>query len=387
MLPALAMSSPVVRNHTFVDAHHGLGHHRRVRISFVLPLADLSGGVRTIAIHVRNLRARGHQVTVVSNTHWAPPLRRRIKSLLLGRGWPGAPVPEPGHFEDMGLDHTRLPRYRPVVDADLPEADAVIATWWTTAEWVAALAPSRGTKFHLVQDHEIWGGDRRRVDAAFSLPLRKIVVSSWLDEVMRREYGQAPVATVRNAVDPAEFDAPPRHKQPTFTVGLTYATKPNKGTDVALRAFDLAARDVPGLRLVSMGNEPVLDTLPLPAGADFTLRARGPQVRELYARCDAWLFPSRWEGFGLPVLEAMACRTPVIGTPAGAARELIGEGGGVLVPVGDAGAMAAAIRDLAALDDAAWRALSDQARATATSYGWDDATTALERALEAGLGC
>ncbi len=101
----------------------------------------------------------------------------------------------------------------------------------------------------------------------------------------------------------------------------------------------------------------------------------------LYASCDAWLFASRCEGFGLPILEAMACRTPVIGTPVGAAPELLAAGGGRLVAPQDPAAMARMIVDVARMDDAAWREMSRQAHHTASGYTWDDATDAFEAAL------
>ncbi|MGC8714943.1 MAG: glycosyltransferase [Leptodesmis sp.] len=53
-------------------------------------------------------------------------------------------------------------------------------------------------------------------------------------------------------------------------------------------------------------------------------------MRDYYSACDAWLFPSRYEAVGLPILEAMACRTPVIGTPAGIAPEMLSDGAGIL---------------------------------------------------------
>ena len=106
-----------------------------------------------------------------------------------------------------------------------------------------------------------------------------------------------------------------------------------------------------------------------------------PAIAEAYAACDAWLFASRCEGFGLPILEAMACRTPVIGTPTGAAPELIGRGGGVLVGMENADSMASAIVDVVGLNEDDWRAMSDRALATAEAFNWDAATDAFEAAL------
>lgn len=69
-----------------------------------------------------------------------------------------------------------------------------------------------------------------------------------------------------------------------------------------------------------------------------------------YAECDALLFPSRMEGFGYPVAEAMACGKPVVTTNASSMPELVEDGeGGRLCPVDDVQAFAAAIRELAGL--------------------------------------
>ena len=83
----------------------------------------------------------------------------------------------------------------------------------------------------------------------------------------------------------------------------------------------------------------------------------------------------------MPILEAMACRTPVIGTPAGASPELLSRGGGILVKPEDAQDMARAIEQVHALPEADWRAMSDLAYATAAGYTWEDATNAFERGL------
>src|SRR5207253_2850014 len=135
---------------------------------------------------------------------------------------------------------------------------------------------------------------------------------------------------------------------------------------------------LPNLYLKSFGATEIFDDLPLPPNTDYTRHPAQEKIRDIYAACDAWLFASRSEGFGLPILEAMACRTPVIATPAGAAPELLSRGGGILVKPEDPQEMARAIERVCAMDDASWRAMSDIAYRTATSYSWEDATPRLE---------
>ncbi|MEG4343586.1 glycosyltransferase family 4 protein [Microcoleus sp. A003_D6] len=163
---------------------------------------------------------------------------------------------------------------------------------------------------------------------------------------------------------------------------MYYTTTPWKGCDLALKAFSIAAKKIPNLRLVAFGSG---DTpppyLPLTPGTEYNMAPTQDQLKKFYSKCDAWLFSSSSEGFGLPILEAMACGTPVIGTPAGAARELLAGGGGILVKPEDPEDMALAIERICQLSDAEWRAMSESALETVINYTWEDATDLFEAAL------
>jgi glycosyltransferase involved in cell wall biosynthesis len=87
-----------------------------------------------------------------------------------------------------------------------------------------------------------------------------------------------------------------------------------------------AAREA-GLPLVVVGpeREPDLARALVAGGADLRGYVPTEELVELYRGAAALVFPSRYEGFGLPALEAMACGTPVVATPDPGLREVAGD--------------------------------------------------------------
>ena len=69
--------------------------------------------------------------------------------------------------------------------ADLPDGDALIATAWQSAGSVAEARARCGAQLYLVQHYEsLYYGDAARVDETYHLSLKKIVISTWLADVM-----------------------------------------------------------------------------------------------------------------------------------------------------------------------------------------------------------
>ncbi len=190
-----------------------------MRITFVLPFAGLAGGMRVIAIYAERLRQRGHKVLLVS-TPLDIPLRRKVKSLVMGRGWPGLRR-EPSHFDAIKVEHRILDRVRPVTDSDLPDADVVLATYYTTADGVRRLSPTKGAKAIFIQNYEVEEGKPNpRLDATWRMPMHKITISHWLVQLARDRFGDEIVSHIPNSVDLNQFNAPPRGKARVPTVGL-----------------------------------------------------------------------------------------------------------------------------------------------------------------------
>jgi glycosyltransferase involved in cell wall biosynthesis len=158
--------------------------------------------------------------------------------------------------------------------------------------------------------------------------------------------------------------------------------EPRKGLDTLAAAFMRVRRDHPDVMLALAGQQGWLEV----PGLD------GPGIRRLgkvdeatldalYRRAMVCALPSRYEGFGLPALEAMARGCPVVASDVTALPGVVGDAG-VLIPPGEIAVWAGAISDL--LGDAAARAeLSARGTARAATFTWDATATAHREAFEA----
>jgi glycosyltransferase involved in cell wall biosynthesis len=354
-----------------------------MRLTFVMPHAGMAGGNRVIAIYASQLSKRGHLVELVSQPPDRPSLKDWINWLLLRRPRPVTAGTAP-YFQDQHIRLRAVKTRGPVSDDDVPDADIVIATWWETAEWVAALSARKGIKVQLVQHHEVFSWlPVDRCEASYRLPLRKIVISRWLKDLMENKYHAENVFLVPNSVDQKQFSSVPRKKQEAPTVGFLYSTVPFKGVDVSLSALSRLKTQLGSLRAIAFGAEPISPHTPLPEWVEYHYLPAQDELKNLYSRCDSWLCSSRSEGFYLPLLEAMACRCPVVSTKVGGPLDTVIDGiNGYLVDVDDDVALSDRLLKIMKQSEADWKQMSDAAYETATRYTWEDAAALFEQALQ-----
>ncbi len=142
---------------------------------------------------------------------------------------------------------------------------------------------------------------------------------------------------------------------------LLYAASslPHKNHARLLQAFSLVRKQVPGLRLVLIGardqGEPELrrNIRSLDLESDVLLLGWLPfgHVPALYRACDAFVYPTLHEGFGLPIIEAMACGAPIVCSRIEPLIEVAGDAAlfvDPLDPVALSEGIVAAVRDKAA---------------------------------------
>ncbi len=109
--------------------------------------------------------------------------------------------------------------------------------------------------------------------------------------------------------------------------------------------------------------------------------ADAPTISTYYQRSDLFVLPTEYEGYGMVVAEALAHGLPVISTPVGAIPDLVGSDAGVIVPSGDAAALADAIAKV--LDDPGLRRrlAEGAARVRERLNGWEVTSTAMANVL------
>ena len=148
------------------------------------------------------------------------------------------------------------------------------------------------------------------------------------------------IRVVHSGVDHARF-APGAGEREPF---LLYPARPwpHKNHAVLYRAFELLRRERPELRLVLTGGG---HSGALPDGVEALGLVDLDELASLYRRASALVFPSLYEGFGQPPLEAMASGCPVACSNAAALPEIVGDAARLFDPT-DPAALAEAVRDV-----------------------------------------
>jgi glycosyltransferase involved in cell wall biosynthesis len=174
---------------------------------------------------------------------------------------------------------------------------------------------------------------------------------------------------------------------------LLYAgtLEPRKGVDTLLEAWIAARRDDPEtMPLVLAGpygwhSDHLLRDIErlAPQGVRYLGRVERPHLVRLMQAARLFVYPSRYEGFGLPPAESLACGVPVIACESSSLPEVVGDAG-LLVEPGDPAALAAAIRHVLGEPE-----LEAELRARtlpqAAKFTWPRAAAEMEAILRSAL--
>ena len=115
----------------------------------------------------------------------------------------------------------------------------------------------------------------------------------------------------------------PGHRSKTISKYLVCVSRVSKEKNLE-EFFEL---DYPGYLKIMVGDGPMLETYRQQyPHVHFTGYKTGEDLAHYYANAEAFVFPSRWETFGLVMVEAMACGTPVAAYPCQGPMDVVDEG-------------------------------------------------------------
>jgi len=153
-----------------------------------------------------------------------------------------------------------------------------------------------------------------------------------------------------------------------------------KGIPVLLRAWEKAQLREAELLLVGSWQLAESKLKQLPRGVKF-LGPVGPErLRELYRDSDVFVFPSFFEGFGLVILEAMACGLPAIASECSAGPDVLDDSCGRVLPAGHADQLVDTLRWFATTREEL-PAMKRSARMCAEKFTWENYRKAVSNAV------
>ncbi len=252
------------------------------------------------------------------------------------------------------------------------------------------------TTLHNLSDWQERAGDPLRWLDRATLPIADAVVTV-SDAVRAACLGRCPrlgprTVTIRNGIDVPAFDVswPERDEararlgygRDDVVVGAVSRLEPRKGIDVLVRAVAAARPDAGALRLHIVGDGPeraALEQLAVANGIAGVTRFTGHavDVRAHLAAFDLFAAPSRSEGLGIAIIEALAAGVPALGAEVGGIPELLsGASCGCLLPPEDVAAWREALVAFALAEDIRL-AMAREAPAWAAQFSLDAGVEAL----------
>ena len=250
-------------------------------------------------------------------------------------------------------------------------ADAVVCGHLNLVPLAAGLAAARRVPLLLVlHGIEAWERPHRGARGlALDLGLRRLDRYVAVSAITRERFeAWAPVASAAGVVVPNTFDPTPfapgppldetldrhglRGRAVVLTLGRLAGLERRKGFDVMLEALPALAERVPNVTYVIAGGggdrarlEAKAEALGVAGRVVFTGYVAEADKPDLYRAAGCFAMPSRGEGFGIVLLEAMACGVPVVASCADGSREAVRDG--LLGPAVDPGEQAAVVTAVA----------------------------------------
>lgn len=371
-------------------------------LAIVIAAYDRRGGLERVAVeYARGLHARGHAVTVYAQTAEREPADEGIRFVRVGgvRGQRAARAATFPVFATRALDgsrHDTIVTFGPVaMRPAVVREPGCHRSWWEFANetWPA----------------DTWEGFRRRSNPHHrfvlawedrvlgrGIPRAVLAAGDWTAADIRRFYPAVAdrVSILPDGVNLDEFTFDPdgrdglRKRWGSGPILFTVATElRRKGLGTLFEAFRLVRAEEPDAQLYVGGRAPAEDVRALAQQHKVrgAVHALGfvDDLRAAYSAAHALVFPTMFDPWGLPVVEALACGTPVAASARAGASGVIREGetgSRIADPRSPDDIAAAVLRTLRIEPD------RDALRASVAHLAWEHVVAELEEVCERTAG-
>lgn len=289
-----------------------------MKINVIVPFTFMTGGIRVVFEYCNRLKKRGYDVKIYVpmiaysfKNRGVLGIINRLKESLGNTFKRGKRV----NWFDLNVEIKLVPY---ICNTFIRDADICIATAWPTAYDVERLNKKKGKKVYFIQHYEVWSGKKELVDNSYRLDLNQIVIAKWLKNLMKENFNKES-KLIYNGIDESEFYFGDKPKNKDIVISILYHNLEWKGFSDGIKAIELVKKKYPNIKVKAFGTEKGLD---IPEYIEFYENPKRDTLKKIYIESDIYVFPSRNEGWGLTIIEAMACKCCVIGTNTGALSEV-----------------------------------------------------------------
>lgn len=293
-----------------------------MKINFIIPFITVTGGIKMVFDYANRLTTKGHTINVIFPIipyHFGKN-KYKIKDWLIFIyiiviNTIKKPIPI-WYGKKINF---KLKRVLKISNCTTPKADIIVATAWPTAFDVYKLDKRRGKKVYFIMHYEIDSGIKSLVDKTYKLPMIKIAISTATKRDIESKFNEKINEVIPIGIEAEYFFNDKKQFKKRKTVMLYYDPQERKGGMDGIEAIKITNKYFKDFNLIIFGPVKPRDII------NNFIFIKQPisqnDLRLLYSNSDIFVYPSRHEGYGMPPMEAMACKCAVITTNVGAVAD------------------------------------------------------------------
>ena len=338
-----------------------------MKLVFILPASGRTGGIRSTVVASNLLLERGHRVRILYRK--APKtLRDLYRSVVI-------PLLYRGNHDWLHTFKGRIHSFKDISGCSFEDGEVIVGAGIQASRLIMDLESIPNPKLLYLHGENVT--KPKETEKVLKSPLPKIVVSSLLKPMVESHGGKV-LGIVANGVDRHEYYNSVNDSEKDG-IGMIYASHLSKDPGTTLAVLERLSKQKPQLpiRVFSPHRRPKAIKR-----KSFWRLPSIEKVREIYSRSKVWILASRSEGFGIPILEAMACGCAIVATDCGGPRDIIRDGkNGFIVEIGNVQKIVDRVLMLIN-DDNLRERICMEAKKTVEEFSWDRAADKLEEVLK-----